>query len=59
MVEDMRRELAEGRRSVPAVGAVAKGGTSDLPFVVVGATVGGWSRSLRTCGISCSAMRVR
>lgn len=35
MVEDMRRELAEGRRSVPAVGAVVKSGTSDLPFVVV------------------------
>jgi hypothetical protein len=35
VVEDMRRELAEGRRSVPAVGAVVKGGTSDLPFVVV------------------------
>jgi hypothetical protein len=35
VVEDMRRELAEGWRSVPAVGAVVKGGTSDLPFVVV------------------------
>jgi hypothetical protein len=35
VVEDMRRELAEGRRSVPVVGAVVKGGTSDLPFVVV------------------------
>ena len=31
----MRQQLAEGRRSVPAVGAVVKGETSDLPFVVV------------------------
>jgi hypothetical protein len=30
-----RRDLAEGRRSVPAVGAVVKGETSDRPFVVV------------------------
>jgi hypothetical protein len=35
VVEDMRRELAEGRLSVPAVGAVVKGETPDLPFVVV------------------------
>ena len=35
MVEDMRRELAEGRQSVPAVGAVAQGEMSDLPFVVI------------------------
>ena len=35
MVEDMRRALAEGRRSVPAVGAVVRGETSELPFVVV------------------------
>ena len=35
MVEDMRRALAEGRRSVLAVGAVVKGETPDLPFVVV------------------------
>jgi len=33
--EDMQRALAEGRRSVPAVGAVVKGETPDLPFVVV------------------------
>src|SRR6266571_498477 len=31
----MRRALAEGRRSVPAVGAVVRGQTPDLPFVVV------------------------
>jgi hypothetical protein len=31
----MRQELTEGRRSVPAVGAVVKSATSDLPFVVV------------------------
>jgi hypothetical protein len=35
VVEDMRRELADGRRSVTAVGAVVKGETPDLPFVVV------------------------
>jgi len=35
VVEDMRRALAEGRRSVPAVGAVVRGQTPDLPFVVV------------------------
>ena len=35
MVEDMRRALAEGRHSVPAVGAVIKGDTPGLPFVVV------------------------
>ena len=35
MGEDMQRALAEGRRSVPAVGAVVKGETPDLPFVVV------------------------
>lgn len=35
MVEDMRRALAEGRQSVPAVGAVVKDETPDLPFVVV------------------------
>src|SRR3981081_1611770 len=33
--EDMRQQLAEGRRSVRAVGAGGKGETSDLPFVVV------------------------
>ncbi len=31
----MRRALAEGRRPVSAVGAVVKGKTPDLPFVVV------------------------
>ena len=31
----MRRELADGRRSVPAVGAMVKGESPDLPFVVV------------------------
>jgi integrase len=35
VVEDMRRALAEGRRSVPAVGAVIRCGSPDLPFVVV------------------------
>ena len=35
MVEDLRRELADGRRSVPAVGAVVRGESPDLPFVVV------------------------
>jgi integrase len=35
VVEDMRRALAEGRRPVSAVGAVVKGKTPDLPFVVV------------------------
>jgi integrase len=35
VVEDMRRELADGRRSVPAVGAMVKGESPDLPFVVV------------------------
>ncbi len=33
--EDMRQEPIEGRRSVPAVGAVVEGATSDLPLVVV------------------------
>jgi hypothetical protein len=35
VVEDMRRNLAEGQRSVPSIGAVVKGETPDLPFVVV------------------------
>ncbi len=35
MVDDLRRELMEGRRAVPAVGAVVRGPTPDVLFVVV------------------------
>jgi len=48
----MRRALAEGRRSVPAVGSVVKGETPDLPFLVVDGDgrqleqVGGYLRDL-------------
>jgi hypothetical protein len=35
VVEDVRRALAEGRRTVPAIGPVVKGEAPDLPFVVV------------------------
>jgi hypothetical protein len=35
MMEDARRELAEGRCSVPAIGSVAAGASAHLPFVVL------------------------
>jgi|HubBroStandDraft_3_1064219.scaffolds.fasta_scaffold4442903_1 hypothetical protein len=34
MMEDARRELAEGRCSVPAIGSVAAGAGTHLPFVL-------------------------
>jgi hypothetical protein len=35
VVEDMRRALMEGLRSVPSVGAVITGQAAQLPFFVV------------------------